>query len=150
MYPDDRVTRIVSENFIPARVHVKDQPEDYRRLGERYKVQWTPTLLIVDPEGTERHRIEGFLPAEDLVAQLLLGLGHSAFARQNWADAERRFRDIVAALPNGEAAPEALYWAGVSRYKGSGDPSALAETGRAFTQKYRDSSWAKKASVWAS
>ena len=49
-----------------------------------------------------------------------------------------------------EIAPEALYWAGVSRYKATGDASALQETAKAFQLQYRDSSWAKKASVWAS
>ena len=44
--------------------------------------------------------------------------------------------------------PEALYWAGVSRYKGTNDPTALKDTARAFTERYQESSWAKKSSVW--
>ena len=84
MYPKEEVARFISDNFIAARVHAKDQAEDFRRLGQRYSAQWTPTLLVIDPEGTERHWIEGFLPADDLLAQLILGLGHSAFARQQW------------------------------------------------------------------
>lgn len=150
MYPDERVARFIQENFIPARVHVKDQAEDYRRFAQRYKSQWTPTLLVIDSEGTERHRIEGFLPAEDLLAQLLLGLGHSAFARERWDEAERRFREVVDRYPASDAAPEALYWAGVARYKERGDAGALAQTGREFTKRYQDTSWAKKASVWQS
>jgi hypothetical protein len=51
--------------------------------------------------------------------------------------------------PQSDAAAEALYWAGVSRYKASGDGSALQETAKAFQARYRDSTWAKKASVWA-
>jgi hypothetical protein len=128
---------------------VKDQAEDYRRFSQRFGAQWTPTLLVIDPEGNERHRIEGFLPAEDLIAQLLLGLGHSGFSRERWDEAERRFREVVDRFPRSEAAPEALYWAGVTRYKAKGDTAALAETGREFTRRYQDSSWAKKASVWA-
>lgn len=143
------MSRFIQENFLPARLHVKDQAADFKRFGERYNAQWTPTLLILDPEGTQRHRIEGFLPADDLLAQLTLGLGHSAFARQGWDEAERRFREVVDGYPNTEAAPEALYWAGVSRYKGKGDASALGETARAFSRQYQDTSWAKKASVWA-
>jgi hypothetical protein len=150
VYPDERVAHLINQNFIPARVHVREQAEDYRRFGQRYGVQWTPTLLVIDPEGTERHRIEGFLPADDLMAQLLLGLGHSEFARERWDEAERRFREAVERFPRSDAAPEALYWAGVSRYKGKGDVAALAETGREFTNRYQDSSWAKKASVWKS
>jgi uncharacterized protein HemY len=128
---------------------VKHQAAEFKRLGERYNAQWTPTLLVLDPEGTERHRIEGFLPAQDLLAQLTLGLGRSAFARQQWDEAERRFREVVERFANTEAAPEALYWAGVSRYKAKGDPKALGETAREFSRRYQESSWAKKASVWA-
>jgi hypothetical protein len=143
------VARLVQDNFLPARVHIKEQPEDFRRFGQRFKAQWTPTLLVIDPDGTEQHRIEGFLPADDLLAQLTLGLGHSAFARQLWEEAERRFRDVADRFPATEAAPEALYWAGVSRYKGKGDAGALAETARQFSRRYQSSSWAKKASVWS-
>ena len=127
---------------------MKDQPEDYRRFSQRFGAQWTPTLLVIDPDGNERHRIEGFLPADDLIAQLLLGLGHSAFARERWDEAEKGFREVVNRFPQSEAAPEALYWAGVTRYKAKGDASALAATGREFTKRYQDTSWAKKASVW--
>lgn len=45
-------------------------------------------------------------------------------------------------------APEALYWAGVSRYKATNDAAALAGTADAFARRYQDSVWAKKASVW--
>ncbi len=146
MYPDERVARLIQDNFIPVRVHVKDA--DFKRLSQSYNAPWTPTLLVLDPSGTERHRIEGFLPAEDLLSQLTLGLGHSAFGREQWDQAERRFREVVDRYSRSEAAPEALYWAGVSRYKGKGDAAALAETGREFTRRYQESSWAKKASVW--
>jgi hypothetical protein len=138
----------VTENFVPARVHVREQKADWARYSERYGVQWTPTILVLDASGTERHRIEGFLPVDDLLAQLALGLGHSAFARQQFGEAERRLREVVQRFPNSEAAPEALYWAGVARYKATNDASALAETAAAFAQRFQDSSWAKKASVW--
>jgi outer membrane protein assembly factor BamD (BamD/ComL family) len=128
---------------------VKDQPEDFRRFGQRYSAQWTPTLLIIDPEGKERHRVEGFLPAEDLLSQLMLGLGHSEFAREHWPAAERHFREVVDRFPNSEAAAEAMYWAGVSRYKATNDAAALHQTANQFARKYQDTSWAKKASVWA-
>jgi Tetratricopeptide repeat len=149
VYPQERVARFIQDNFIPARLHVRDQAEDFKRLGQRYNAQWTPTVLVIDPGGVERHRIEGFLPEEDFLAQLTLGLGHSAFARQQWDEAERRFREVVDRFPKSDAAPEALYWAGVSRYKGKGDAAALADTGREFTRRYQESSWAKKASVWS-
>jgi hypothetical protein len=130
-------------------VHVREQAGDFKRLGERFSAQWTPTILIIDPSGTERHRVEGFLPADDLLPELTLGLGHSAFARSEFAEAEKRFREVLDRFPNSEVAAEAQYWAGVSRYKATNDAAALGETARQFTQRFQDSTWAKKASVWA-
>jgi hypothetical protein len=148
VYPDPRVVALVEQNFIPVRVHVREQKDDFKRLGERYGAQWTPTILVLDSAGEERHRIEGFLPTEDFLAQLSLGLAHSAFKRGDHAEAEQRFRDVVDSYPGTDAAAEALYWAGVAKYKASGDAAALKETARQFGERYKDTSWAKKASVW--
>jgi hypothetical protein len=148
VYPDDRVIGIVTADFIPVRIHVRDQKEDFKKLGDRYGAHWTPTILLLDTDGEERHRIEGFLPADDFAAQLLLGLGRAGFSRGAFDEAERRFNDVVKSYPTTDAAAEALYWAGVSQYKLTGDASALAETARQFTTRYADTTWAKKASVW--
>ncbi len=115
----------IAQNFIPVKIHIKQQPDTFKRFG----AQWTPTLVTLDRDGVERYRFEGFLPATDFLAQLALGLAHTAFARERWREAEERFRAIVRDFPETEAAPEALYWAGVSRYKG-GDPAALADTAK--------------------
>lgn len=140
--------KFVNENFMPARVHVKDDSALFQKYGEKYGAQWTPTILELDPDGVERHRIEGFLPNDDFLAQLMLGRAQIAFAQQQWSEAERRFREIVDTLPDTDAAPEALYWAGVAPYKGTNDNTSLKATARAFRERYQDSSWAKKASVW--
>ena len=115
---------------------------------ERFGVQWTPTVLILDSKGKERHRIEGFLPADEFLGQLRLGLGQAHFANNSFQEAERLFREVVEKTPNTEAAAEALYWAGVSRYKASNDAAALKATAQAFKERYRDTSWAKRASIW--
>ncbi len=142
------MARYLSEHLETVRVHVRDQKDEYKRLSERYNAQWTPTVLILDADGEERHRIEGFLPADDFLSQIALGLAKSAFQRKDYGEAERRYREIVDRFPSSEAAPEALYWAGVSNYKATGDPSALRATTTAFGQRYQDTAWAKKASVW--
>jgi TolA-binding protein len=89
------------------------------------------------------------LPADDFLAQLELGLAKSAFANGKFADAERWFRDIEGKFSKSDIAPEALYWAGVSKYKASNDAGALKKTAEAFQSRYRETQWAKKASVWA-
>ena len=103
---------------------------------------------MLDPGGEERHRVEGFLPATDFISQLDLGRAHAAFANGDFAEAEQQFRELIDRYPSSEAAAEALYWAGVSRYKATGDAAALKETARQFRERYTNTSWAKKASVW--
>ena len=149
MWPDPRVAKFVEENFIPARVHVRDDSALFQKYGEKYDAQWTPTVLELDADGVERHRVEGFLPTGDFLPQLMLGRAQMAFAAGQWEEAERRFREVVDEFPESDAAPEALYWAGVAPYKATHDPSSLGATAQAFKDRYRDSSWAKKASIWA-
>ena len=71
-----------------------------------------------------------------------------AFAEKRFDDAGRLFAEIVEQHSDNEAAPEAQYWAGVSKYKATNDATALQQTAAAFKERYAGSSWAKKASVW--
>lgn len=87
---------------------------------------------------------------EDFLAQLRLGLAKIDFSYKQFKAAEERFRAIAEELPKTDAAPEALYWAGVSKYKATDDGSALSDTAAALSAAYPDSIWAKKASVWSS
>jgi len=145
VYPESRVTQFISDTFNPVRLHVKKHPEALERFG----ANWTPTVMVLDRNGKEAYRIEGYLPPDDFLSQLELGAAHEAFKSGRFDESERRFRHILETLPSTDAAAEAQYWAGVSKYKASGDGSALKATADAFKERYADSSWAKKASVWA-
>jgi hypothetical protein len=144
VYTDGAVASFISRNFVPAKFHIKDQKQAF----ERFNAMWTPTILVLDATGAERHRIEGFLPADDFRAQLTLGLAKTAFAAGRWGEAEEFYRGIVRDQPKSDSAAEALYWAGVSKYKATNDAAALSETGRALHEKYPDTPWAKRGSVW--
>jgi TolA-binding protein len=76
-------------------------------------------------------------------------LARIAFMHKQWAEAERRYGEIVERFPDVAAAAEAQYWAGVSRYKGASDHTALGHTAAQFHNRYQNSLWAKKASVWS-
>jgi hypothetical protein len=145
VYPDPRVERFLNDTFIPARFHVKTHPE---AMG-RFHVDWTPTILILDSEGNERHRIEGFLPNDDFLAQLHLGWAHVAFKAGKFEQAAERYEQVLRDFAGADAAPEAQYWAGVSRYKATGNADALKATADAFKERYGESTWGKKASIWA-
>jgi TolA-binding protein len=64
---------------------------------------------VLDENGKERHRIEGYLPKDEFAAQLLLGLGRVAFMQKKWTDAEKLYDEILQKYPNSEAAPESVY-----------------------------------------
>jgi len=105
-------------------------------------------VIILDPNGKERFRIEGYLPKDEFRAQLELGLARVAFMSKDFADAERRFSEVVARYPESKAAPEALYWKGVSHYKTTNDHTVLGEMPGQFQENYPDSIWAAKTAAW--
>ena len=105
-------------------------------------------MLILDSNGVERHRIEGYLPTDEFRAQLEMGLARVDFMSKKWAEAERRYTEILDRYPNSKAAPEALYWKGVSHYKATNDHTVLGELPEQFQQKYPDSVWALKTAAW--
>lgn len=105
-------------------------------------------MLILDAKGVERYRLEGYLPKEEFRTQLELGLARVAFMNKKWAEAERRYSEVLDRYPDSKAAPEALYWKGVSRYKSTNDHTVLAELPAQFQEKYPDSVWALKTAAW--
>ena len=92
--------------------------------------------------------MEGFFPADDFLAQLELGLAKLDFQSERYEEARKRFRKIYEEHPASGAAPEALYWSGVSAYKATNDAQHLKATGILLKEKYPDSEWLRKASVW--
>jgi thioredoxin-like negative regulator of GroEL len=143
VYPTPEVTALIDEQFVPVRIHIKEQP----RMWHRFRIRATPTLIALAPDGVEVRRIEGFLPADELEGQLRLALGYLAANSKDWATAERWFGE-AAETRGTDAGPEGQYWRGVARYSASHDANELKETYRSFTQRYQNTSWAKRASVW--
>jgi thioredoxin-like negative regulator of GroEL len=145
VYPTPEVTAFIRENFVTARVHIKENPT----MWHRYGIRWTPTVLVLAADGTELRRIEGFLPADELLGQLRVALGYNAANAKNWKDAQRWFEEASANGATTDAAPEALYWAGVSRYSASHDPAELRKLKQQFAQRFQNTAWAKRTVVWA-
>jgi hypothetical protein len=144
VYPDPRVAELITRELIPVRAHIKEQPEMWRRFGTR----WTPTILFLDSDGREQFRIEGFLPTEEFLGQLQLGLGYVAVSDKDWKKAEEHFATAAERYAQTAAGPEGLYWRGVARYSATKDAKELQATARAFESRYTDSAWAKRTSVW--
>ena len=129
---------------MPLEAHIKEHPVYFHR----FDALWTPTVLILDPNGVERYRIEGYLPKDEFRAQLEAGLARVAFMSKQWAEAERRYAEVLEKYPQSKVAPEALYWKGVSHYKATNDHTILGELPGQFQEKYPESVWAQKTIAW--
>ena len=67
---------------------------------------------------------------------------------KQWADAENWYSNIVNKLADTASAADAMYWAAVSHYKKTNDHTVLGRVGQKLEQKFPDSIWTEKASVW--
>jgi Tetratricopeptide repeat len=139
------VSNFINENFVPVEAHIKEHPAYFHR----FDALWTPSVLILDSDGEERWRIEGYLPKDEFRAQLELGLARVAFMHKQWAEAERRYAEVLERHPDSKSAPEALYWKGVSHYKATNDHTVLGELPGQFKERYPDSVWALKTAAWS-
>lgn len=129
---------------MPLEAHIKEHPAYFHR----FDAVWTPTILVLDSNGKERWRIEGYLPKDEFRAQLEMGLARVAFMHKQWTEAERRYAGVLERYPASKVAPEALYWKGVSRYNATKDHTVLGEMPGEFKEKYPDSVWALKTAAW--
>ncbi len=68
----------------------------------------------MDSSGEERWRIEGYLPKNEFRAQLETGLARISFMDKQWDDAEQMYEEVIERYAETAAAPEAVYWRGVS------------------------------------
>jgi tetratricopeptide (TPR) repeat protein len=118
-------------------------------MVKRYSVKWTPTIIILEADGDEHHRFIGFLQPEDFIAQMTLGKGKLAFNLDNFDQAIQCFQEILVGYPKTDAAPEAQYYLGVSKYKASHDPKELKLGLEALQRNYPQSEWTKKAQVYS-
>ena len=111
---------------------------------------WTPTVLVANPDGEERWRLEGYLTKDEFRVFLEMGLARVAFMRKDWAAAERHYDAVLKNYSDSKFAPEAIYYRGVSRYSASHDGAELAAVAATFQDEHQDSIWAMKSQPWAS
>jgi len=105
-------------------------------------------MIIADPDGKERWRLEGYLPKDDFNANLRMGLARVDVMRKHWADAETRFAEVVNSYPKSKYVPEAIYWRGISNYQQTHDHTALGDVAKTFTEQFQDTAWALRSIPW--
>ncbi len=119
-YPDPRTVSFMSESVVAVEVNVKLD----RDLAMEFGVRYTPTILILDEKGNERHRTVGFQPVEEFIPSLLIGIGkvnvHNGLRERAIDD----FQRLLDGYPMSKSAAEAaeLLQASAKRSNGSRHP----------------------------
>lgn len=142
-YPDAMVGEFIQHNLVPVRV-----PFDAKPLSQEFNVVWTPTLIILDQDKQEHHRTTGFLPPEELIPSLHLGIGKLYFDKQQLEDGVSWFDKLLAQYAGSHAAAEAVYYQAVSRYKLTNKAEPLKEAYQKLQADYPSSEWAKRAAPY--
>lgn len=143
-YPNSEVVNFVKSHMIPLRVKWNTEP-----LASNFNVKWTPTVVLLDPEGSEHHRTIGYLPPEELIPALMLGTAKWRFDMREWERAAEEFDQIEKDYPQSSAAPEAVYLGGAARYEATHDFQNLRDAYRELQAKYPQSEWFKRAAPFA-
>ncbi len=138
-YPDERVSEFITENVIPLRVKADSEP-----LATDFNLKWTPALIRLDANGKEHYRTVGFIPPEELIPSLLLGIGLTHFELNAFTEAIATFDKIIADYPKSDSAPEAVFYRGVCGYKSTHTAGPLKEAYEKLTAQYPHSVWAKR------
>ncbi len=139
-YPEKEVIQFVQSSFIPLQI-----PHDAKPESIDFNIKWTPTLITLGPDGREHHRTVGFLDPDDFIASSLLGIAKYHFDNDRYQEALSYCETVISDHPLNEAAAEALFLRGVSRYKSSGEKRHLKEAYEALNSRYPNSEWAKRA-----
>ena len=143
-YGNAGLASFIHENFVPLGVHIKENPRNFKRFG----AVWTPTVIVMDPEGNERWRLEGYLPKDDFQAFLKMGLARVAFAKKDWAEAVKWFADVLENHANSFYAPQAIYYRGVSLYSTSHDHLELEKTAATLIEQFPTTEWQLRSIPW--
>jgi hypothetical protein len=130
---------------VPLEAHIKEHPAWFKR----FNAVWTPTVLVMDADGEEQYRVEGYLPAKWFRARLELGLARVTFMRKHWNEAEKIYAGVVERYSDIEVAAEAIYWRAVCQYKATNDHTVLTPAAQELSEKYPGNEWTLKASPWA-
>jgi hypothetical protein len=145
-YPDPRVSQLLDERFVPIKLTITEDKPATQQAMRDYSLVWTPTLVFLDENGRELRRSVGYLPPNEMVAELEMGLGTYFLAHEKFGEAYDCFQRVVRNSPDSQHVAEAMYWSGMARYKRDDDQNGLAQHWHELRDRFPDSAWWQKAS----
>ena len=102
-YPDPATVQLFHDYLVAVRAQVHSEPV----LAQRFGVQYTPTVVILDEDGTERHRSIGFLPPQEFIPSILMAIGKVHYEGGRFKKAATVLGKLVSTYPQSSVVPEA-------------------------------------------
>jgi hypothetical protein len=142
-YPDAKVIDFVNTNLVAIRVKSDSKP-----LADDFNIKWTPTFIVLDPSGKEHNRTVGFMPPEEFIPSLLLGIAKTWFDADQFPESIQFLDRLLSEYPKSGSAPEAVFLRGVTGFKTAHDGSMLKAASERLEKEYPGSEWAKRAAPY--
>jgi TolA-binding protein len=99
---------------------------------------------VLEPDGNELYRWNGYLPPFEFAARLLAAVAHARFRLKDFDAAIELYTAVVTRFPTSLAAPEAQYYLATSEYRKSHEPSDLLHGWHELEKTYPNSEWTVK------
>ncbi len=139
-YSSEDLGNWIEERFVPVRL----ESVEHREASRAHQVRWLPGVVVSDAEGRSHHTSIGFLPPDDLTAELAFGRGHALMAGKRYEEASTSFEEVSRRMPTGDRAPEAIYWRGVNELRRTKDFGAALRAWKSIVDDHSGSTWATK------
>ena len=138
-YPQPPVIEAITRHAIPIQVD-NSKSESNKFLQSVHHI-WTPDVRIVNSDGFEMYSWAGFLPPPEFLARTLCGFAMAFLRLKRFEQAEELYVDVLKRFSTTYAAPEALYYLGVARYRKDPNSDELLTQWANLRSRYPDSEY---------
>jgi tetratricopeptide (TPR) repeat protein len=143
-YPNISVRDLLLEYGIPVQLNNTDAANN-KYLHSIHHI-WTPDVRILNHNGDELYRFDGFLPPAEFAARLLCAIGMAYLRSKRFDQAEAAYVRLLREYSTSYAAPEAQYYLGVTRYRRDPDSDELPTQWAQLRSRYPNSEYRVKQS----
>jgi hypothetical protein len=141
-YPETTVREAIERLTVP--IQIDNSVDANAELMRRYRHVWTPDLRILDADGTELYRWNGYLPPYEFVPQLIAAVAQARLRRKEFPRAKELYGEVLRRFPTALVAPEAQYFEGTAAYRASHQSNDLLKAWHELEKSYPESEWAVK------
>ena len=141
-YPEVPVREAIERLTVPFQLD--NTVEANQPVLDRFRHVWTPDLRVLDVDGTELYRWNGYLPPAEFAPQLIAALAHARLRRKEWDAAKALYEEVLRRYPTALVAAEAQYYVGVSAYRSTHNASDLLHGWHELEKSHPESEWTVK------